>query len=239
MEILRRFRDIMSSNINALLDKAEDPEKMIDQYLRDLNRDLGKVKSETATIMAAEKRATRELEECQKDIANMQKYAIKALEVGNEEDARKFLNKKAEYTAKETDLNTAKELASANTVQMRQMHDKLVEDIGELESRRSILKGKASVAKTQKRVNEFATSVGGATRSMSAFDKMEARINQELDEANAMAELNKGTGENIEDLASKYDTDSNVENELSALKAQLNVDDELAALKEQLQTKEE
>lgn len=74
---------------------------------------------------------------------------------------------------------------------------------------------------------------------MSAFDKMEARINQELDEANAMAELNKGTGENIEDLASKYDTDSNVENELSALKAQLNVDDELAALKEQLQTKEE
>ena len=47
MGILKRFKDIMSSNINALLDKAEDPEKMIDQYLRDLQEDLRKVKSET------------------------------------------------------------------------------------------------------------------------------------------------------------------------------------------------
>ncbi len=239
MEILRRFRDIMSSNINALLDKAEDPEKMIDQYLRDLNRDLGKVKSETASIMAAEKRATRELEECQSDIVNMQKYAVKALEAGNEDDARKFLSKKAEYTAKEIDLKTAKELASANTVQMRQMHDKLVSDIGELESRRSILKGKAAVAKTQKKVNEFTSSVGGASRSISAFDRMEARINQELDEASAMAELNKGTGEDINDLTSKYDTDSQVENELAALKAQVNVDDELEALKAEVNAKEQ
>ena len=49
MGILTRFKDIMSSNINALLDRAEDPEKMIDQYLRNLNSDLGKVKSETAS----------------------------------------------------------------------------------------------------------------------------------------------------------------------------------------------
>lgn len=239
MEILRRFRDIMSSNINALLDKAENPERMIDQYLRDLNRDLGKVKSETASIMAAEKRAKRELEECQTDIVNMQKYAVKALEAGNEEDARKFLGKKAELTAKEADMKTAHELAAANTVQMRQMHDKLVSDIGELESRRSILKGKASVAKTQKKVNEFTSSMGGAGRSMSAFDRMESRINQELDEASAMAELNKGTGVDIKELTSKYDSDTQVENELSALKAQLNVDDELEALKAGLNAGEE
>ena len=55
MGILKRFKDIMSSNINALLDKAEDPEKMIDQYLRDLQEDLRKVKSETATVMADRK----------------------------------------------------------------------------------------------------------------------------------------------------------------------------------------
>ena len=46
--ILKRFGDIMSANINALLDKAEDPEKMIDKYLRDIESDLGKVKAETA-----------------------------------------------------------------------------------------------------------------------------------------------------------------------------------------------
>ena len=77
------------------LDKAEDPEKMIDQCLRNLNSDLGKVKSETAAIMAEEQRAKRALDECNGEIEEMQKYAIKALEANNEADARKFLEQKA------------------------------------------------------------------------------------------------------------------------------------------------
>ena len=234
MEILNRFKDIMTSNINALLDKAEDPEKMIDQYLRDLNSDLGKVKSETAAIMAAEKRERRELEEFEKEIGDMQRYAVKALEAGNEDDARKFLQRKAELSEKVADKQTAVELATANTQQMRQMHDKLESDIGELESRRSELKGKASVAKTQKRMNDFASSVGGAGERISAFDKMEQKINQELDEAIAMSELNKGSGTDIKDLASKYDSDTSIDDELESLKAGINVDDELEALKSQL-----
>ena len=66
--ILNRFKDIMSSNINALLDKVEDPNKMIDQYLRNLESDLGKVKAETAAVMAEETRAKRELNECNESI---------------------------------------------------------------------------------------------------------------------------------------------------------------------------
>ena len=66
MGIIQRFADIMSANINALLDKAEDPAKMIDQYLRNLESDLGKVKAETAAVMAEEKKAKRELDECGK-----------------------------------------------------------------------------------------------------------------------------------------------------------------------------
>ena len=57
MGIISRFKDIMSANINALLDKMEDPEKMVDQYLRNLESDLGKVKQETASVMADEQRA--------------------------------------------------------------------------------------------------------------------------------------------------------------------------------------
>ena len=92
--IITRFKDIMSSNINALLDKAEDPSKMIDQYLRNLESDLGKVKAETASVMAEEKRAKRELDECNNDIAKMQRYAEKDLIAGNENDAKLFLEKK-------------------------------------------------------------------------------------------------------------------------------------------------
>ena len=77
--IITRFKDIMSSNINALLDKAEDPSKMIDQYLRNLESDLGKVKAETASVMAEEKRAKRQLDELNEQINKMQKYAEKAL----------------------------------------------------------------------------------------------------------------------------------------------------------------
>ena len=83
MGILTRFKDIMSSNINALLDKAEDPEKMIEQCLRNLNTDLGKVKSETAVVMAEEQRSKRELDECINEMNKMQQFAVKALEAGN------------------------------------------------------------------------------------------------------------------------------------------------------------
>ncbi|WKA60416.1 PspA/IM30 family protein [Planococcus shenhongbingii] len=234
MEILKRFRDIMASNIHAMLDQAEDPEKMIDQYLRDLNSDFGKVKSETAAIMAAEKRERRELAELQKEIDDMQRYAVKALEAQNEDDARKFLQRKAELTEKEKTMQTSVELAATNTAQMRQMHDKLESDIGELESRRAELKGKASVAKTQKRMNNLNSSVSSTGERISAFDKMEEKINQQLDEAMAMSELNKSSGTDIKDLAAKYETDTNVDSELESLKGGINVDDELEALKSQL-----
>ncbi len=221
MSILRRFRDIMASNINAMLDKAENPEKMIDQYLRNLQRDLGQVKAETATIMAEEQRAKREWNECRADIEKMQNYAVKALEAGNEDDARKFLERKATLTEQETQMQNSLELAQANSVQMRQMHDKLVKDIGELEARRTMLKGKAKVAKTQKRINEMGASVTGASNSISDFDRLEDKINKSLDEANAMSELNRGPEDDINDLASKYETKVDVEDELAALKSQL------------------
>lgn len=222
MGIMSRFKDIMSSNINALLDKAENPEKMIDQYLRNLNSDLGKVKAETASIMAEETRAKRALDECREDINKMEKYAMKALEAGNEDDARKFLEKKADLTNKETELNKSYELAVANADKMRQMHDKLVSDIGELESRKAMLKGKMAVARTQDKMNKIGSSYDSANRSISAFDRMEEKVNRALDEANAMAELNAGKKDDISDLTAKYDnTDTNIDDELEALKAKL------------------
>lgn len=225
MGILARFRDIMSSNINALLDKAEDPEKMIDQYLRNLNSDLGKVKAETASIMAEEARAKRQVDEATTEINKMTDYARKALEAGNEDDARKFLEKKAKLAENQVQLQASYDIAAQNSEQMKQMHDKLVGDLNELESRQSMLKGKAAVAKTQKRMNQIGASVAGANNTVSAFDRMEAKIDKSLDEAKAMAELNKGPEDGVKDLAAKYDNDSSsvVEDELAALKAEMNL----------------
>jgi len=223
MGILTRFKDIMTSNINALLDKAEDPEKMIDQCLRNLNSDLGKVKSETAAIMAEEQRAKRALEDCNEDINKMQSYAVKALGAGNEEDARKFLEQKASIASNQPGLQEAFDLSHTNAAHMRQMHDKLVEDIGELESRKDMIKGKLAVAKTQERINQMGSSVSSANNSMASFQRYEEMANKALDKANAMAELNQSTSDHtLEDLTKKYAVNTSVDDELAALKASLN-----------------
>lgn len=224
--IITRFKDIMSSNINSLLDRVEDPSKMIDQYLRNLESDLGKVKAETASVMAEEKRSKRELDDCSEQIDKMQRYAEKALISENEYDAKLFLEKKNQLSKNQQSLQQSYNIASENAVKMKSMHDKLIKDIYELNARRDQLKAKLAVAKAQEKINEIGTSAIGAKGNLSAFDKMEEKINKKLDEANAMAELNKLKKEDsIEDLISKYDdnkeVNSEVEDELQALKNKL------------------
>ena len=228
--ILSRFKDIMSSNINALLDKVEDPMKMIDQYLRNLESDLGKVKAETAAVMAEETKSKRELDECIDSINKMQTYAEKALLSGNEADARTFLSKKGELNNKLISLQQTYYMAKENSTKMREMHDKLIKDISQLNTRRDELKAKMAVANTQEKLNKVGSSVNGAIGNMSKFDEMEAKINKKLDTANAMAELNNSQKEeNIEDLIAKYDnetknTSSEIDDELSELKSKLGLD---------------
>lgn len=228
--ILSRFKDIMSSNINALLDKVEDPMKMIDQYLRNLESDLGKVKAETAAVMAEETKSKRELDECIDSINKMQTYAEKALLSGNEADARTFLSKKGELNNKLISLQQTYDIAKENSTKMREMHDKLIKDISQLNTRRDKLKAKMAVANTQEKLNKVGSSVNGAIGNMSKFDEMEAKINKKLDTSNAMAELNNSQKEeNIEDLIAKYDnetknTSSEIDDELSELKSKLGLD---------------
>ena len=221
--IIKRFSDIMSANLNALLDKAEDPEKMIDQYLRNLESDLGKVKAETASVMAEETKCKRELDECNADIEKMQRYAEKAIVAGNLNDALQILEKKQQLVSQQTALQQAYDLAHGNAVKMKEMHDKLVSDMGELQSRRDAIRAKVAVAKTQERLNKVGSSVAGVSNNLSAFDRMEEKANRMLDEANAMSELNT-TKDDVADLAAKYDEDSSntgVDDELAALKAKL------------------
>lgn len=223
MGVLSRFKDIMASNINALLDKCEDPEKMIDQYLRNAESDLGKVKAETAAVMAEETRAKRALDECSADIDKMQSYAMKAVEAGNDDDARQFLTKKKGLEEKKVSLQQTYDISVANAAKMRQMHDKLVSDINELNAKRDSLKAKLAVAKTQEKMNKMNSKMSTAGSSVGAFESLEAKIDKRLDEANAMAELNN-TGDSVDDLVQKYDTKAaapDVEDELAMLKASM------------------
>lgn len=92
--------------------------------------------------MADEQRAKRELDACNAQIDELQKYAEKAVVAGNDEDARKFLEQKQTLVTKQQALQQTYNLAADNADKMRQMHDKLVNDISTLNARRDTIKAK-------------------------------------------------------------------------------------------------
>lgn len=221
--ILSRFKTIMEANINALLDKAEDPVKMADQLARDLEKDLGEVKAETVSVMAEEKRAKRAYDEGVAEVEKLQRYAEKAVLAGNDADAKVFLSEKAAKAANLESLKGAWDLAASNAAKMREMHDKLTEQLKQVEDRKAAIRAKAAMVKSQQKANEIKSDLGGS--SLAAFDALEEKLNRKLDEAEAAAELNTKK-DDMADLMAKYDDaatvqDSGVEDELAALKEKL------------------
>ena len=222
MGILNRFKDIMSANINAILDKCENPEKMIDEYMRQVVEQLADVKKETAGVMAEEKRTKRLVDENAEQVTKYDQLARKALTAGNEEDAKTFLAKKQEYVNNGIDLQKSYEVAKTNATKMKEMHDKLTKDVQDLEQRRKNVKSKVAVAKTQEKLNKISSSMGTASDAMNAFERMEEKADNMLDRANSTAELNEDVDAGIENLEDKYNNpSSSVDEELEKLKKEM------------------
>ncbi len=224
MGILDRFSSIIKANINDLLDKAENPSKMVDQYLRDLTDDLAEVKEETAGVMAEETRTKRMLDDNQAEVDKYDGLARDALKAGKEDDARTFVAKKQELESKGEGLLQTYEVAHENASKMRQMHDKLVGDIEILNTRKETIKAKAAVAKTQDTVNKITSGSDKASSAMGAFDRMEQKVDNMLDKSNAMQELNEEPIDEASALADKYKKGGNtasVDEELEAMKKEL------------------
>jgi len=223
MAILERFSDIIRANINDLLDKMEDPAIMIDQYLIDLLEDLAEVKRSTAEIMGEETRTKRSLDNNKAEVEKYADLAKKALVAGNEGDARTFLAKKQELENLDSELMDVYIAAHENAMKMRQMHDKLAADIQTLQARRTKIKSKVSIAKTQEIINQASSSANQTEDAMDAFTRMEEKADRMLDEANAMEELNIEPIDSAEALEEKYGDGGNasVDDELSKLKKEL------------------
>ncbi len=223
MSILSRFADIISANINALLEKAEDPAKMIDQYLIKAKEDLAQVKQETAGVMAEETRCKRLMDDAQEAVDKYESLAKKALAAGNEGDARQLIAKKQELEKTLIAATNNYSVAKANADKMRQLYEKLSQDVATLQARRSNIKATVAVAKTQARINEATAAAESAHGSIAAFEKMEQKAQEMLDRANAEAELNGMAAPNMITLEEKYSEpgEAAVEDELARLKAEL------------------
>ncbi|MDR1573526.1 MAG: PspA/IM30 family protein [Clostridiales Family XIII bacterium] len=223
MGILERFGTIMKANINALLDKAEDPAKMIDQYLIDMKESLAEVKKETVNIMAVEKKTEANASENKAEIAKFKDLAAKAARAGNDDDARVFIKKYKDLEERSVVIEKNLAVATENATKMKEMHNKLALDISELEDRKAQIKATVSIAKAVEKVSKAGDPMSRASEIGSKFSDMENKANERLDRAQAAAELNGEIGDAAEKLAKSYGaaTDSDVDAELARLKAGL------------------
>ena len=155
----------------------------------------------------------------------MENYAKKALQAGNEADARMFLEKKESIKIKLDSLEKEKMIAVENSLKMREMHDKLTSDIQKLNAKRNEIKAKIKMAKSAEKINSM-TSSTGISGKMDSFNSIEEKVDRMLDEANASIELNSPKKDEVDDLMKKYDSG---ESESSSA-----VDEELERLKKEM-----
>lgn len=222
MGVLQRMKDILSANINELLDRAEDPEKMAEQYLREYREDLAEVKQDTAEVMATAKRAERDLNQAKQDAERYRNAARSALAAGSEADARTLLARAQDADARAAQWQVEYDSAKRDSYNMLAMYQKLTDDIRSLEYRRDKIASQSARANAQAKLNETAQTVNRMSGVADAFARMEEKAQRQLDEATAQAELD-ATLSADEDLVKKYSggSDASVEEELARIRKEM------------------
>src|SRR5690606_9262892 len=114
MGIFKRLRDLTMASINDLLDKAEDPVKMLNQFLRDMEQDILEAEAAVAKQIAIEKKFKQQTEEAQDLVSRREEQALKALEQGNEDLARRALQDKKEQQARLDEFKSQHAIAKTN-----------------------------------------------------------------------------------------------------------------------------
>lgn len=221
--ILERMATIAKANINELIDRFEDPAKIVDQTIVDAKVEYAKVKKESLSVLANESVAKKELDSLAAEADKWHGIAANALRAGNEGDARKALDKENEYRARLTKQESIYESAKAAADKLRQKLREMEEEIKEMESKASQMKAMAVTAKATKaaaRVSERGIDRG----AFDAFARMEEKAGRQLAEAEALESLNRDTGaEEEEELEKKYASGgaAGTDDALAKLKAEL------------------
>ncbi len=220
MGVFTRVRDIINANINAMLDHAEDPEKMVKQIIREMEDTLIEIKANCAASMATKKKIRRDLDIVLDHVKNWESKAQLAVDKGREDLAREALQEKRRYVERadslEDELEQAKNLVTQCQSDIMQLEDKL----GAAREKQRMLvqrhRNAQTMKKAQQNIRRFDTS--------DAFHKFEA-FQQRIDRMEADADLvNFGRKPSLEEELKKLETDDEIENELQRLKARSRTD---------------
>jgi phage shock protein A len=225
MSLFKRIGDNIRANINSLLDKAEDPVKMLEQYLRDMEDDIADAEVAVAKQIAVVKRFESSYKDAQAMAEKREAQALQALEQNREDLARKALEDKKIHAGKAADykgqFEQARETADVLKRQLQEMKDELEK----MKARKATLVARAEAAKAQKDINKVMSGFGKNT-ARKGFERMEEKVLQSEAEAAAGLELRGKTKSLDDELAELGGSSSDIDDELARLKARLNKDKE-------------
>lgn len=221
MGIFQRLSDLLKSNINDLIDKAEDPEKMVKQIILDMQKELNKSTQALGKAVASERMAEKQYQNSQQISADWESKAKAALAVGNTELAKKALAKKVKADEDTASYKEMYETISKQTADIKEQVETLKSKLDEAKSRQAMLIARSQMADTQK---NLAKSVGGfdASSSTEKFNRMEEKIIRKEAEADAFADISDSLNGVDKDNFDELQTNAKVDDELRRLMAEMN-----------------
>ena len=215
MGIFTRFRDIVNANIGAMLDKAEDPDKMIRMMIREMEDTLIEIKSSCAGAIANSRKIQRRMEAFAIHVATWTERAELAVSKGRDDLAREALIEKRRCAEQEEmlqkELDEQDGLIEQNKRDIAELEDKL----NSAKEKKRILVERHKQASGKKKAQQEVRRYNSAD-TMSRFDKLESRIDQMEAEADLVNYAVKPT---LEDEFAELAGDEEIENELAKLKS--------------------
>lgn len=220
MGIFQRLSDLLKANVNDLIDRAEDPEKMVKQIIIDMQKELSKATQAYGKAKASERLAERQYVNAQKVSADWESKAKAALAAGDQELAKKALSKKVKADEDVANYKEMYETISNQTEAIGDQVEVLKSKLEEAKSRQAMLIARSRMADTQK---DLAKNVGGfdPSSSVDKFNRMEDKIIRKEAEASAFGEI-AGMNDDTEDSFEKLENDAKVDAEMQRLLNEMN-----------------
>lgn len=209
MGVFNRVKDIVTANINALLDKAEDPSKMLRLMIQEMEDTIIDLKSSCAAQLAEKKTVNRKLSEAESKTVQWEERAKLALDKNREDLAKEALIEKRNWDDKKKQLERNFEVLTTNVDSSR-------EDIVKLEKKLISVKGKYKELVLRAKQAEDANKVN----SYESYSKIE-EMERQVDRMEAKYDLDNTTPRSLEEEFSKLEGNDSIDNELEQLKKSL------------------
>jgi len=217
MGLFDRVSRVVRANLNSAVSAAEDPEKILDQAIIDMQEDLVQLRQAVATAIASQKRMQQQHNQAQSEATNWEQRARLALQKGDENLAREALNRKKVQAETAGALKAQLDQQSGTVDTLKRNLIALEGKISEAKTKKDMLKARAQAAKASEQLQKTVGNLGTSS-AMSAFERMEDKVLQMEARSEAAAEL---AGADLESQFAQLESGSNVDDELAAMKAQL------------------